>query len=364
MNCASVTLKTLPAAVAAAIVLALPGPASAKLSSTKAQEAAMVARAMPVSEKQLQRLNNTWGRQDDYAAEAALLGNEIGDYEDGIFNDMAIANDVARLLVYSQYKDTKLFSAMDDFDRAADQLNVPDRMRYYMAKARLRSERQAPFADSVRRQWFSGLSADCRRAARYGGDAEKCQGLMRKFAQKNGVQDRLLDESLCRITQECARWFLNEAFRLRRAGAGEKALKVALRGIREIAPLTVIADTAGCAKWKSEGVLLARYDSLFVRPLCAAIGGRNADKVRVLVCDRYAEYRPLAAATLVRISTPSSDAFGLFKKAGKDAVLQHDGTIAVAEMQLWKKAKKLSAFKKEYPERYQLARRTAGQKKR
>jgi hypothetical protein len=335
-------------------------PCYAKLSSTKAQEAAMVARAMPVSEKLLQRLNDAWGKQDDYAAEAALLANEIGHYEDGILNDMAIANDVARLLVYSQYKDTKLFTAMDDFDRAADLLGVPDRMRYYMAKARLRSERQAPFVDSVKRQWFSGLSADCRRAALYGGDAEKCHELARKFAQKNNVPDHLLDESSCRTTQEYARWFVNEAFRLGRAHGDEKALKIALKGIKEVPPLTVLADTAGCTKWKSEGELLARYDSLFVRPLCAAVGNRKADKIRLLVCDRYGEYRPLAAAVLVRISTPSSDAFDLFKKAGKDAVLQHDGRIAVAERQLWKKAGKLKEYKKEFPERYELARRTAG----
>ena len=334
-------------------------PCYAKLSSAKTQEAAMVARAMPASEKLLHRLNDAYGRQDDYAAEAALLGNEIGDYEDGILNDMAIANDVARLLVYSQYKDAKLFTAMDDFDRAADQLGAPDRMRYYMAKARLRSERQAPFADSIIRQWFSCLSADCRRAARYGGDAEKCQGLARKFAQKNSLPARLLDESLCRITQEYARWFVNEAVRLSRTGAGEKALKLALRGIKEVPPLTVIADTSGCTKWKSEGILLARYDSLFVRPLCAAAGNRRADRIRVEVVDRYGEYRPLAAAVLVRIGTPSSDAFGLFKKAGKDAVLLHDGAIAAAELALWKKAGKLKEYKKEFPERYALAKRNA-----
>jgi len=335
-------------------------PCYAKLSSTKAQEAAMVARAMPVSEKLLQRLNDAWGKQDDYAAEAALLGNEIGDYENGILNDMAIANDVARLLVYSQYKDTKLFTAMDDFDRAADQLDVPDRMRYYMAKARLRSERQAPFVDSVRRQWFSGLSADCRRAARYGADAEQCEGLARKFAEKNNLPARLLDESLCRITQERARRFVTEAFSLRRAHGDEKVVKLALRGIKEVPPLTVLADTAGCTKWKSEGVLLARYDSLFVRPLCAAAGNKNADEVRVEVCDRYWQYRQLAAAVLPRVTTPSSDAFSLFRKAGKDDVLRHDGRIAAAEMQLWKKANKLKDYKNEFPERYALAKRTAG----
>jgi hypothetical protein len=363
MNHAPIVSKSLLTAVIMVMALMVL-PCRARLSSTRAQESNMVAKAMRVSEKWLRRLNDTYGKQDDYAAEIALLGKEIGGHEDGILNDMAIANDVAKLSVYSQYKDAKLFRALDDFDRAADELGTFDKKRYYMAKARLRSERQAPFVDSVRRQWFSCLAADCWRAARYGGDAEKCGTLARTFAKKNKLADRLLDESLCRITQEYARYFLAEAYGLRRTHEEEKILKLALQGIKEIPPLTVIGDSAGCTRWKSEGVLVTRYDSLFVRPLCAAAGSRKADEIRVEVCDRYWQYRQLVSAVLLRITTPSSDAFGLFEKAGKDAALKLDGRIAFAEMRLWKTAKKLKEYKKEFPERYELAKRTAAQKTR
>jgi hypothetical protein len=345
------------------VILSFFLPAFAKLSSTKAQEAAMVAKAMRVSEKLYERLNDAYGKQDGYADEIAALTKQVGGLEDGILSDMAVANDVARLLVFSQYKDTKFFRAVDGFDPAADELNRADRKRYYTAKARIRSERAAPFVDSVKKQWFACIAGDCMRAARYGADAEKCCAFVRTFAEKNKVADRLIDESQCRITQESARYFVAEAFRFGRTGEKEKSLKLALQGIKEIPPLTVIADTMACTRWKSEGVLLAHYDSLFVRPLCAAAGKKNADEIRTAVCDRYWQYRQLAAMVLVRITTPSSDAFDLFKKAGKDEVLKHDGQIAAAELLLWKKAKKLKEFKSEFPERYALAKRTAGQKK-
>jgi hypothetical protein len=353
------------AIIFALAVMAVCPPCHAKLSSTKAQVAKMVAAAMRTSEKLYQRLTDAYGKQEDYAGEIADLAKEIRGYEGGILSDMAVANDVARLLVYSRYKDTKLFAVIDDFDRAADHLAALDRKRYYTAKARLRSGWAAPQIDLVTLEWFSCLSADCRRAARRGADAGKCASFARAFAKKNKIQDRLLDESVCRISQESARYFTAEAFRLSRSRDRDKALKVALQGIKEIEPLTVIADTDGCTRWKSEGVLLARYDSLFVRPLCAAAGGtKNADEVRVEVCDRYWQYRSLVSAVLPRVTTPSSGAFGLFKKAGKDDVLRHDSRIAVAEVELWKKAKKLKKFKTDFPERYALAKRSTAAKKR
>jgi hypothetical protein len=355
--------NSIKATITACIVLALCAPAFAKLSSTKGQEAAMVARAMRVSEKLFERLNDAYGKQDGYAAEIAGLSKEVGGYEGGILNDMAVANDVARLLVFSQYKDTKFFGAVDGFDPAADELDLADRKRYYSAKARIRSERAAPFVDSVTKQWFSCLARDCMRAARYGADAEKCGSFVRAFGEKNKVAGRLIDESQCRITLEGARWFVAEAFRLGRAREYDKALKTALRAIKEIPPLTVIADTIACTRWKSEGVLLARYDSLFVRPLCYAAGMPGADEIRAEVVGRYWQYRPLVAAVLVRMTAPSSDAFALFKKAGKDEVLKYDGHIALAEMHLWKKAKRLKEFKTEYPERWELAKKSVVKKK-
>ena len=325
----------------------------------------MVSAALRVSDRVFKLINDAYGKQEDYTDETADLAKDIGGYEGGILSDMAVANDIARLLVYSRYKDTKLFAVIDDFDRAGEELGALDRKRYYTAKARLRSERAAPQIDLVTLDWFSRLSADCRRAARWGADAGKCVSFARAFAEKNKIQDRRLEESLCRIMQESARYCTAEAFRLSRSRDRDKALKAALQGIKEIEPLTVIADTDGCTRWKSEGVLLARYDSLFVRPLCFAAGGtKNADEVRVEVCDRYWQYRTLVSAVLPRIVTPSSAAFGLFKKAGKDDVLRHDGRIAVAEVLLWKKARKLKEFKTDYPERYALAKRSAAAKKR
>ena len=359
-------ISLLKASASLLVIVALCLPAFARLSSTKAQEATMVARAMKISEKWLRRLNDAYGKQDGYDEEIARLRKEIARDEGGILNEMAVATDMARLTVFSQYKDTKLFTALDDFDRAADALGTADRMRYYLAKARLRSGRTAPFVDSVLQEWSAGLTADCMRAARCGGETETCAELARAFAKNNKLADRLLDESLCRIVQESARWFVAEARRLRRAGNRGKALKLALQAVKTIEPLTVITDTAACTKWKSEGMLLARYDSLFVRPLCAAAGGKGGDEIRLRVADRYWEYRPLVAAVLVRVTTPSSDAFSLFKKAGKDERLMLDGRIAAAEMLLWKKAGRFKEFKKEFPERYGLAKRHAdtGKKKR
>jgi hypothetical protein len=292
------------------------------------------------------------------------LSKAFGNYESGILNDMAVANDMARLSVFSRYKDSRLFGRMDGFDRAADRLGQADRKRYYMAKSRLRSEKAPPLIDSVTKEWFSLLSADCCRAARLGNDAEKCVSYARSFAEKCRLPGRVLDESTCRITQEYARHITSEAFRLAKARDREKALRLGLAGIKEIPPLTVLADTDDCSRWKSEGVLLARYDSLFVRPLCAAAGsGRGADEIRTRVCERYWQHRQLVAAVLPRVATPSSDAFSLFKKAGRDDVLRHDGRIAVSEMLLWKKAGKLKEYRTEFPERFALAKRTAVQKK-
>jgi hypothetical protein len=352
------------AALAAAFICAPAVTVSARLVSTRAQVAKMVASAVRTSEKLYKRLTAVYGSQEEHEEEIADLAREIRRYEDGILGDMAVANDMARLIVYSRYKDTKLFGTVDEFDRAADRLGAADRMRYYAAKARLRSRRVAPKIDLVTLDWFSRLSADCRRAARWGADAKKCASFARAFAAKNGIQDHLLDETLCRIIQESARYFTTVARRLARARDRRKALKIALLGIKKIKPLSVIADSDGCTRWKSNGVLLARYDSLFVRPLCAAAGRKNADEIRVAVCDRYWRYRPLVSRVLPRVVTPSSGAFSLFKKAGRDDVLRHYGRIAAAELKLWKKAKKLGEFKRKYPERYALARRSMGAGKR
>jgi hypothetical protein len=353
------------AVIAGLAVIGLVWPGHAKLSSTKTQESNMVNKAAPVAEKWLRRLNNTYGKNDTCAKEAHDLCKEIGGYEDGILNDMAIASDVARLLVYAQRKDALLFRAIDDFDRAADQLGTVDQRRYYVAKAMFRSECSLPAAaaDSVKQQWLSCLVKDCCRASRSGCDAEKSAGFVRHFTDKNSLKGRLLDESSCRITQEYARYFVAEAAALRRRHDDAAAFKIALRGIKEIPALTPL-DTMVCARWKSQVTLLSLYDSLFVRPL-AASAGASGDEFNIEVCGgRNWQYRQLVAAVLVRIRSPSSDAFDLFEKAGKDDILQHDGRIAVAEMRLWKKAGKLNDFRKKFPERFDLAHRTLAVKTR
>jgi hypothetical protein len=332
-------------------------PCHAKLTSTKNQEASMVGRAAPVSEKWVRLLNDTYGKKDPYAQEVVDLCKEIGGYEDGVMNDMSIANDVGRLVVYAQRKDRLLFRAIDEFDNAAEQLGGNDRMRYYAAKAQIRSACRAPAIDSIKREWLSGIINDCCRATRNGQEVEKSIGPVRRFTERNGLKERAASEAACRITVEYARYFLTEAKLLHLRHDDKKAFKTALRGIKEIPALSPL-DTALCAKWKSQDELLSLYDSCFVRPLSVCAGARS-DELKIEVCNRYWQQRKLVASVIVRIRTPSSDAFDLFEKAGNDVILQHDGRIAAAELALWKKAGKGKEFKKKYPERWQLARRIA-----
>lgn len=317
----------------------------------------MVARAAPVSEKWVRYLNDTLGKNDTCAQEIAGRCKEIGGYGDGIFNDMGVQGDVGRLLFFAEHKDQRFFKAIDDFDNAAEQLGTNDRMRYYAAKAGLRAERKAPSTDSVKRDWFTCLVNDCCRASRNGYEADKSGDLLRKFTENNGLKERFVTEASCRITVEYARYFVAETKRLHYRHEDKKAFKTALKGIKEVPALSPL-DTAQCAKWKSQEELLSQYDSCFVRPLSAYVGS-GKDELRIEVCSRYWQYRKLVALVIVRIRTPSSDAFDLFEKAGKDVILQHDGRIAAAEYALWKKDGKAKEFKKKFPERYLLARRAA-----
>lgn len=331
-------------------------PCGAKLSSTKTQEANMVARAASVSEKWVRFLNDTLGKNDTCAQEIADLSRKIRGYGDGILSDMGILGDVGRLYFFSR-RLNRLFRAINEFDNAVEQLTASDRRRYYIAKAELRSETIAPVQDSIKRDWFSCLQSDCCRATRSGFEADKSMDFIHRFAEKNGLKENVAAEAGCRITVEYARFFLSDAKRERQKHDDKKAFKTAVQGIRAIPALSPL-DTALCAKWKSQEDLLSLYDSCFVRPLSLCAGGR-ADEFRIEVCSRYWQYRKLVASVIVRIRTPSSGAFDIFEKAGSDVILQHDGRIAAAELALWKRAGKGKEFREKFPERYQLARKAA-----
>ena len=348
----------MPQAAAGAFVAAfLAFPCAAKLSSTKAQESAMVSLAAPIVEKWGRYLNDTYGKNNRFTEEIVRTTNQIGSYENGIFNDMAVLSELAQFCVYAQRKDAKLFSAMDDFDGAADLLGAQDRRRYYAAKAEIRAELIAPAIAIVQREWLIGLGGDCCRASRFGLDAEKSITLLRRFAGRNSGNETGVAEQVCRIRLEYAHFFLAEARSFHLQNRYKEAFGIAMRGIREIPALSRF-DSASCYKWRSDEALIDAYDVSFVQPLASTVGPYK-DDLAIEVCRRYWKQRKLVSLVLPRIGTPSSAAFALFRKAGEDKLLKVDTGIAATELLLWRKARKTEEFKKKYPERYRFAKRAA-----
>ena len=345
--------KTVAFAVAMAAVVSLIGTADAKLVSTKAQESAMIARIVPVTEKWLRRVNDQFDKSEPFAAENAAMARDICPLENGIFNDVYVCADLSRLCVYAAKKDDRLYKALDDLNAGADQLCAADRMRYYTAMARLLAEKLA-CPDSLKKDWLSRIAGDCATAARNGCDADKGLGIVRKFAERSGIKEGL-DEPACRIYREYAAFFLTKA---KSQGKSKAALETALAAIREI-PATAITEAGACGQQKSDAERLSAYDKTLVQPLSAAVG-RNRDAFLVEVCKKFWQQKKLVTLVLPRLSVPSPDAFDLFKKAGEDDALKAEPRIAVAELALWKKAGKLREFKKTYPDRYRLARSAVG----
>jgi hypothetical protein len=340
-------------AAALAAVISLPGAADAKLASTKAQEAAMIAKIVPVTDKWLRRVNDQFDKSEPFAAEIAAMARDICPLENGIFNDIYVCSDLSRLCVYAQKKDAHLYRALDDFDAGANQLCADDRVRYYTAKARLLGEKLA-CPDSLKQDWLSRIAGACATAARIGFDADKGLGIVRKFAERSGIKEGL-DEPSCRIYREYAAFFLTKA---KSQGKSMAAFETALAAVREI-PATSLTDAGACGQQKSEAERLSAYDRTLVQPLSTAVG-RNRDAFLVEVCKKFWQQKKLVTLVLPRLSVPSPDAFDLFKKAGEDDALKAEPRIAVAELSLWKKAGKLREFKKTYPDRYRLGRSAVG----
>lgn len=321
----------------------------------------MVARAAPAAEKWFRHLNRVYEKTDDFTEDIIAFCKKTGGYEDGILNDMAIANDVGRICIFAERRNGLLLRGIDDFDAAAEQLNTMDRQRYYAAKARIRSGLAVPAIDSIKQEWLVRLVNDCCRASQYGFDAEKCSDFVGdftgRFKKEKGSVERVRGEAVCRITQHYARFLLAEAKSFHRRHEYKKAYKSAVKAIDRV-PASSVMDTALCARWKSEDELLTLYDSVFIRPF-SLYAGTYGDEFRTEVCNKFWAHRRLVALVIVRIRTPSSDAFDLFEKAGEDVILRHDGRIAVTELSLWKKAGRLKDFKKEFPDRYAFARRAS-----
>jgi hypothetical protein len=329
-------------------------PTHAKLASSKAQESAMIARIVPVTEKWLRHVNDSFDKKEPFQNDITAFARDLGSLEGGIFGDMYICTDVARLCVYAQHKDARLYKAIDDFNTAADQLCVDDKARYYAAKAKLFAEKLVP-PDSLKREWIVRLVNDCCLASRYGVDADKNCAAVRRFADKSGLKDAPLDDYACRIYQDYGRFFLTKT---KASGKSKDALETALQAIREI-PAPSNMDFGSCGQQKSDADLLAAYDRSFVQPLSSNLG-KNKDAFLVEVCKKFWQQKKLVSLALPRVALPSPDAFDLFRKAGDDDALKADPRIATAELALWKKAKKLREFKTKFPDRYRLARAAAG----
>jgi hypothetical protein len=333
--------------VFAAAVTVLAGAADAKLASTKAQESAMIARIVPVTDKWLRRINDQFDKSEPFAAENAAMARDICPLENGIFNDIYVCADLSRLCVYAAKKDARLYRSLDDLDAGADKLCAADRMRYYTAKARLLAEKLA-CPDSLKQDWLSRIASSCATAARTGFDADKGLAIVRKFVERNGIKEEL-DEPACKIYREYAAFFLTKA---KLQGKSKAALETALAAIHEI-PATALTDAGACGQQKSDAERLTAYDKVLVQPLSAGLG-RTRDAFLVEVCKKFWPQKKLVTLVLPRLSVPSSDAFDLFKKAGEDDALKAEPRIAVAELSLWKRAGKLREFKKAYPDRYRL----------
>jgi hypothetical protein len=294
------------AAALACAALCLAVPAAARLASTKAQESAMIARIVPVTEKWLRHINDSFDKNEALQDEITAIAKDLGSLENGIFNDMYIGTDVARLLVYAQRKDPRLVRALDDFDRGADLLCAGDRLRYYTAKARLYTEKLSEPPDSLKRDWLARLVNDCASASRNGLDADKSLDMVRKFIDRNAVKAVVLDEPSCRIHQDYGRFFLAAIKSLRAQGKHREAFESALQAVREIPPLSNL-DFGACGVQKSDAELCAAYDRNFVLPLSSYLG-RNKDELQTEVCRKYWEHKKLVSLVLTRIATPLPDA--------------------------------------------------------
>jgi hypothetical protein len=346
-------LRFLPPALA---VLLIFFPTAAKLLSTKDQEFRMIGIAVPASEKWLRHFNESYKKNNAYDKEIDDIANDAGGLAGGIFNDMYIVKDVARLCVYAKNEDVRLLRGFDDFDKAAERLCAEDRMRYYSAKAKLCPQMVSETAaDGLKKVWLGQLTQDCLAAAKNGHPAEKSIDMVRQFVEKHGLKAVVLDETVCRAYQNYARYFLTKAKELHAKRLDKEAFESAADALKEIPwPRNLAFDA--CGTIKSDDELLSAYDRNFLKPL-SSLCGNYADEFEIAACDRLWDQKKLVSLLLPRITRPSSDAFSLFEKAGNDDVLKSDVRIARAELALWKKAKKTREFKKEFPERYRLATR-------
>jgi|WetSurMetagenome_2_1015567.scaffolds.fasta_scaffold00226_3 hypothetical protein len=338
---------------AAAVAVILPGSAGAKLSSTKAQESAMIARIVPVTEKWLRRVNDRFDKNEPFSADIAAMSRDICPLENGIFNDIYVCADASRLLVCAGKKDARLYRFIDALDAGANQLCASDRARFYGAKARVFAEKLA-CPDSLKQDWFARITACCSAAARNGFDADRGISLLRKFAEKNDLSAQV-EEAFCTIYREYAGFFLAKAKSFHKS---KGAIETALQAIREIPPAS-LADAASCGRQLSDAEHCIAYDRILVQPL-AAVVGKNRSSFLIEVCKRYWQQKKLVSLALPRLTIPSNDAFDLFKRAGADDQLKADPRIAAAELLLWKKAGKLQDFRKNYPDRYRLGRSAQG----
>jgi hypothetical protein len=331
-------------------------PAAAKLVSTKDQEFKMIGIAVPASEKWLRHFNESYKKNNAYDKEIDDLAGDAGGLAGGIFNDMYIVKDVARLCVYAKHEDVRLLRGFEDFDRAAERLCAEDRMRYYSAKAKLCPQMVSETAaDGLKKVWLAQLTQDCLAASKNGYPAEKSIDMVRQFVEKHGLKAVVLDETVCRAYQNYARYFLTKARELHAKNLDKEVFESAVDALKEIPwPHNLAFDA--CGTIKSDDDLLAAYDRNFIRPL-SSLCGNYADEFDLDACDRLWDQKKLVSLVLPRVIRPSSDAFSLFEKAGNDDVLKNDVRIARAELALWKKAKKSREFKKKFPERYRLATR-------
>jgi hypothetical protein len=342
----------LAATLSLGLCLLAASPCSARLQSSKAQEEAMVKAAVAVSEKWQGALGRTFRADDSTQAEVALVRKQVEARENGIFADMSIGADVATMVVSARRRGRGMGS-LDGFDEAAAELAPADQVRYYCAKAAIHAEffAAARTGDSLN-VWLEREVVDYCRAAANGFAPREVLSIVKQQAAQAGLMYYPMDACSCRVYQAYLPFVVANARAAHELHRQREAYGIALGIMKELPPsLSLKRDACGL---NDPIQLAAFYDSRLVRPLSRLLGSDEEEFV-LETCDAYWDNRQLMALLLPRVRTPSNKAFGLFRRAGEDDVLKADRNIALAELALWKRARKLAQFKRDYPARYRVA---------
>jgi hypothetical protein len=335
-----------------AAILCMAAVAAAKIQSSAAQEKRMIETAIRIIERWEARVPAGCASDPENAKAIDGYQRQFESHEAGILRDMNIAVDMARFCVCAR-QDLRLLAAINDLDSAAARLGADDQARYWGAKYQVHMsiahDAQAP--DSVR-QWVRQAFTDRDKQVRLRPDINRIIDETATDIGKFDLSPPLsLDSAAIQWRRIAARVYVEKTKKLRPHGH-KKAFEVARQAIRDLQP-----DQNLCAGGNtscSPSDCARCYDQALVQPLCAAIGN-DAQTLIEELCNRYEKNEYLLRILIPRLSRPTSGALAILRRVHTDDALKSDRGLAWIELTLWKKAKRLKEFKKQYPERYRLA---------